>query len=131
MPIGNTAGARLLNKEFGGTDFTPLGSFWVGFRHNGVELTDGDSPNYARTEVEVGVTNFPATSTAVIENGTAFTSPPTGNAGGTWLEADEVVLYDEETGGEVQYSGLLDQPFTLQLGRKRTFQIGALRIRFI
>lgn len=131
MPIGNIAAARLLNKDFNGTDYTPLASFWVGFRSNGVELTDGDSPGYARTEVEVGLTNFPLTSTTIIANGVAFNTPPTGEASGTWLEADEVVLYDEETGGDYQYGGPLDQPFTLQLGRKRTFGVGALRIRFI
>lgn len=131
MPIGTTAAARLLNKDFNGTDFVPLGSFWVGFRSDGVELTNGDSPGYARTEVEVGLTNFPSTSTTIIANGVAFNTPPTGEASGTWLEADEVVLYDLETGGEYQYGGLLDQPFTLQLGRKRTFAVGALRIRLL
>lgn len=131
MPIGNTAGARLLNKDFGGQNYTPLGSFWLGFRNGGVELTNGNSPGYARSEVEVGIVSFPDTETTMISNGVAFTTPPTGNATGNWLEADEVVLYDEETAGELQYSGFLDQPFSMVTGQKRSFAIGALRVRFI
>lgn len=131
MPIGNAAAENILNKEFGGDDYTEVTSYWIGFRSNGVELTNGDSPGYARTEVEVNTTNFPTTATALISNAVAFSTPPTGNATGNWLEADEVVLYDAEAVGNIRYSGLLDQPFTLTTGRARTFAIGSLRIRFV
>lgn len=128
MPIGNAAGANILNKEFGGDDYTEPTSYWVGFKNNGTELTDGDSPGYARIEVEVNTTNFPTVTGTIIENAVAFSTP---QATGTWLEADEVVLYDAETMGNIRYSGLLDQPFTLANGRTRTFGIGALRIKLI
>lgn len=131
MPISDTAAENLLNKDFGGDDYTPITSYWIGFRNNGTELTDGDSPGYARTEVEVNTTNFPTTATRQISNAVAFSTPPAGNATGNWLQADEVVLYDAETSGNLRYSGLLDQPFSMVTGQRREFGIGALRIRFI
>lgn len=128
MPIGNAAGENILNKEFGGDDYTEPTSYWVGFRNSGTELTDGDSPGYARTEVEVNTSNFPTTATSMISNAVAFSTP---TATGNWLQADEVVLYDAETDGNVRYSGLLDAPFTVLTGRNRVFRVGALRVRFI
>lgn len=126
MPIGTTGAVDVLNKEFGATDYTPVGSYWIGFRAAGVELTDGDSPAYARIESVNDTTNWPATATNTKENGTAITTP---QATGNWLEADEVVLYDASSGGNLRYSGLLDQPFQLVTGQSRSFAPGALRVR--
>lgn len=131
MTISNAAGENILNADFRGDTFVNVTSYWLGFRHNGVELTDGDSPGYARTEIVVEPASFGETTTTMIQNAIPFSTPPTGNAGGTWLEADEVVLYDDETAGNLRYSGLLDQPFTMQNGQVRTFAAGSLRIRFI
>lgn len=128
MPISDIAAANIANKEFGGTDYTEPTSYWVGFRNNGTELTDGDSPGYARVEVEVNTTNFANTSTRLISNAVPFSTP---DAEANWLQADEVVLYDDETAGDIHYSGLLDQPFTLLTGKHRTFGVGALRIRYL
>lgn len=128
MPIGLTGATDVLNKEFGGTDYTPKTSYWIGFRSGGIELTDGDSPGYVRIESVNNTTNWPATSTNTKQNGTAITTP---QADGNWLEADEVVLYDASTAGNVRYSGLLDQPFTLTTGQSRSFAEGALKVRAI
>jgi hypothetical protein len=128
MPIGAAAGAPILNKEFNGTDYANLTSYWIGFRSSGVELTSGDSPGYARIEVEVNTTNYPLTSTTLISNAVAFSTP---QATGPWLEADEIVLYDASTAGNIRYSGLLDQPFAMVTGKTRSFGVGALRVRFI
>lgn len=128
MPISEAGGADIANKEFGGTDYSEPTSYWVGFRNNGTELTDGDSPGYERTEVEVNTTNFPATSGRTISNAVAFSTP---DAEGDWLQADEVALYTASSGGTPRYTGLLDQPFVLLTGKHRTFGVGALRIRFL
>lgn len=131
MAIGDATAANICNKEFRGDDYADPTSYWIGFRSSGVELTDGDSPGYARTEIVVDTSSFGSTSTRTIQNAIAFSTPPTGNATGNWLEADEVVLYDAETAGNVKYSGLLDQPFQLLTGQKRSFAAGSLRIRFL
>lgn len=128
MPIGTTGAVDVLNKEFGGTNYTAKATYWIGFRSGGVELTDGDSPAYARIESANDVTNWPATSTNTKENGTAITTP---QATGNWLEADEVVLYDAETAGNARYSGLLDQPFALRTGQSRSFAAGAFKVKAV
>lgn len=131
MPIGNAAGENILNAEFRGDTFVKVASFWIGFRSNGTELTNGDSPGYERAEIVVEAASFDETTTTMIHNAIAFNMPPTGTASADWLEADEVVLYDAETVGNVRYSGLLDQPFQLRTGQKRSFAAGAFRVRFI
>lgn len=131
MPIAALAAENILNAEFRGDAFVNVSSFWIGFRSNGVELTNGDSPGYARTEVVVETASFTETNTTIIQSAVAFSTPPTGFAAGDWLEADEVIICDAETAGSVRYSNPLDQPFRLLTGRNRTFAVGALRIRFI
>lgn len=128
MSIGATTAADILNKEFGATNYTPVASYWIGFRSAGVELTDGDSPGYVRIESTNDTTNWPAITGNTKENGVAVTTP---QADGDWLEADEVVLYDAETNGTLKYSGLLDQPFALLTGQSRSFAAGALRIKAV
>lgn len=128
MSIGITGAADVLNKEFGATDYTPVASYWIGFRSSGTELTDGDSPNYARIESTNDTTNWPTITGNEKQNGTEIQTP---QADDVWLEADEVVLYDAETSGNARYSGLLDQPFQLQPGQRRSFAAGALRVKAI
>lgn len=128
MPISESGGADIANKELGGTNYTEPTSYWVGFRNNSTELTDGDSPGYLRVEVEVNTTNFPAVTGRIISNAVAFSTP---DASGNWLQADEVALYTASSGGTPRYTGLLDQPFTLLTGQHRTFGVGALRIRYL
>lgn len=128
MPISEVAAANVLNKELGGEDYDPVESYWIGFRNGGVELSDGDSPNYSRIESVNDTTNWPSVATRTKENGTAITTP---QADGDWLEADEVVLYDAETAGNVRYSGFLDQPFALRTGQSRSFAAGAIKVKAV
>ena len=129
MPIGDAAAENILNKEFRADNYTPPASYWVGFRSNGTELTNGNSPGYARVEIVVEPASFGETGTKIIQNAIAFETPTATGDGS--LEADEVVLYDAATVGNIRYSGLLDQPFRWVAGRKRSFGVGALRVRFI
>ena len=126
MSITNYAASRHLNKDFNGTNYTPPATWYVGFRGNGVELSGN---GYARIALTANGTNFPTTSTNVISNGVEFSTPQA--SGGDWGQADEVVLYDALTSGNLWYYDLLDAPFTLLNGRQRTFAIGALQIKLI
>jgi hypothetical protein len=128
MSISNSGGADILNKEWNTTTYTPAATRYLGFRKNGTELTSINSPGYARIAITLNTTNFPLTTTPVIANAVAFATPA---ATGTWLEADEVAIFDASTGGTARYTGLLDQPFTMVNGQVRSFAAGALRIRLI
>lgn len=125
MPISNTGGAEILNKEWNATNYTSTVTYYVGFFNNGTELTGG---SYSRISITANTTNFPTTSTTLMTNGTAFETP---TATADWLEADEVGIFTASSGGTARYRGLLDAPFTLRTGTKRTFGVGALRVRFI
>lgn len=125
MGISNAGGADILNKEWNATDYTPAVAYYIGFRNNGTELTGN---GYARISVTLNVTNFPTTTTTLMSNGVAFSTP---TATGNWLQADEVAIYTVSSGGSPRYADLLDAPFTLLTGQKRTFGVGALRIRLI
>ena len=125
MPISNAGGTDILNKDFNTANYTPAVTYFIGFRNNGTELTGGA---YARISVTLNATNFPTTTTTLMSNGVAFSTP---TATSNWLEADEVAIYTASSGGTPRYTGLLDAPFTLLTGQKRTFGIGALRVRLI
>jgi hypothetical protein len=125
MAISNAGGADILNKEWNATNYTPAVTYYIGFRNNGTELTGG---SYARIAVTLNTTNFPATSTTLMTNGTVFSTP---TATSDWLEADEVAIFVASSGGTARYTGLLDAPFTLRTGTFRTFGVGSLRIRLI
>lgn len=126
MSISDEAGANLLNLDFNGTSYSPPTIWYVGFRGGGSELSGN---GYARIPLTANSTNFPVTVTKVISNGVEFETPVA--TGGDWGQADEVGLWSASTGGSPRYYDLLDAPFTLLNGRKRTFEIGALQIRMI
>src|SRR5690242_9522016 len=122
MPIANSGAAALLNKDWNRTDFTPAATYYIGFRNNGTELTNGDSPGYARISVTLNTTNFPLITGNILTNATSFSTP---DASANWLEADEVAIYTASSGGSPRYTGLLDQPFQLLTGQHRSFRAGA------
>jgi hypothetical protein len=125
MGISNAAGASILNKEFNAANYSPAATLYIGFFHNGTELTGG---SYARIAVTVDTDSFPTTTTTLISNGEAFETP---QASADWSEADEVGIFVASSGGTARYRSLLDSPFTVLNGQKRSFGIGALRIRLI
>lgn len=126
MSVTDYHGSRLLNLDFNGTSYTPVSTWHVGFRSNGTELSGN---GYARIALAANSTNFPVVAVKTISNGVAFTTPQA--AGGDWVQADEVGLWDAAIAGNLRYYDLLDAPFTLLNGRQRTFAIGALQIKLI
>lgn len=124
--ITDFAASRHLNFDFNGAVYVAVGTWYIGFRQSGTELTGN---GYARTALTANTTNFPTTSTNVMSNGVEFASATA--SGGSWNQADEVGLWDASTGGNLWYWDLLDAPFTLVEGRFRTFAAGALQIRMI
>lgn len=126
MSITNFAASKILNHDFNGAEYTHPATWHVGFRKNGVELSGN---GYARVAKTSNTTNWPTTTTNIISNGTAIETPVA--TGGDWNEADEVVLYDAASGGNLWYWDQLDAPFTVRNGDKRTFPIGALQIKMI
>lgn len=119
-------GSRLLNLDFNNAAYTPVATWYVGFRGNGVELSGN---GYARIALTANTTNFPTVSVKTITNGVEFDTPQA--SGGDWGQADEVGLWDALSGGNLRYYDLLDAPFTLLNGRVRTFAVGALQIKLI
>jgi hypothetical protein len=125
MPILTTQAAQILNKEFGGTNYSPNGSWYVGLRSGGSELSGG---SYARVPITNDTTSFPNVAANVMVNGVAITFP---QASADWATADEVALFSASSGGTPKYTGVLDTPVTVQSGQTREFAPGDLRIKMI
>lgn len=125
MPISTAEAAQILNKVFGGTNFTAESVWYVGLRSGGVELSGS---SYARVAVTNNTTNFPAIAANIKVNGTVITFPA---ASADWLTADEVAIYIASSGGTPKYTGTLDQTVTVLSGQTRQFAAGDLVIKFI
>ncbi len=125
MSILAAQAAQILNKEFNGTNYSAVATWYVGLRSGGTELTGS---GYARVAVTANTTNFPAISGNEIVNATAVTFPA---ASGDWLTADEVALYIASSGGTPKYTGTLDITVTVRSGQTREFAAGDLKIRMI
>lgn len=119
------AAAKHINHDFNGAEYAHPATWHVGFRQNGVELSGN---GYARIAKTSDTTNWPTTTTNIMTNGTAITTP---QASGDWNEADEVALYDAASGGNLWYWDQLDAPFTMLTGQTRTFPAGALQIKML
>jgi hypothetical protein len=125
MPVSTAEAAQILNKVFGGTNFTAETTWYVGLLSGGTELTGS---GYARVAVTNNTTNWPAISANVKTNGTAITFPA---ASADWLTADEVGIWVASSGGSPKYRDALEIPVTVRSGQTREFEAGALTIRMI
>lgn len=125
MPILASHAAQILNKEFGGTNYTTEITFYVGLRAGGTELTGG---SYARVAVTNNTTNFAAVAANIKVNSVAITFP---QATTDWATADEVALYIASSGGTPKYTGTLDNTVAVKTGQTRSFAAGDLKIKFL
>jgi hypothetical protein len=125
MPILTTQAAQILNKEFGGTNYSAEATWYLGLRSGGSELSGG---SYARVPVTNDTTSFPNVAANIMVNGVAITFP---QASADWATADEVALFSASSGGTARYTGLLDTPVTVQSGQTREFAPGDLTIKFV
>jgi hypothetical protein len=125
MGIAASHAGEILSKDFGGVNYTPPATWYVGLLSGGVELSGN---GYARVAATNNTANFPTVSTNLIVNGTAITFP---QATGNWAQADEVGLWIASSGGSAKYQDDLDSPVTVQTGQTRSFAAGDLKIKII
>jgi hypothetical protein len=123
MSILAAEAAQILNKVFGGTNFSAEATWYVALRAGGTELTGG---SYARVAVTNNTTNFPNVANNIMVNGTAITFP---QATADWTQADEVALYTTSSGGTAKYVGSLDNLVTVKTGQTRSFAAGDFKVR--
>ena len=125
MGIAASHAGEILSKDFGGVNYTPPATWYVGLLSGGTELSGG---SYARVAVTNNTTNFPTVTTNLMVNGTAITFP---QASADWSTADGFALYTASSGGSPKYSGDLDNPITVRTGQTRSFAAGDLKIKLI
>jgi hypothetical protein len=123
MSILAAEAAQILNKVFGGTNFSSEATWYVALRAAGTELSGG---SYARVSVTNDTTSFPNISTNEMVNGVAITFP---QATADWTSADEVALYTASSGGTARFVGSLDNPVTVRTGQTRQFAAGDFKVR--
>ena len=128
---GDWLANKLLDKAFGGTDFTPAAILYVAL-HTADPTTAGPSDsnevtgtNYARVAVTNNTTNFPNASARSKSNGTVITFPTPG-AGG-WGEVTHVSLSDQpDDTGNMYGVAELAIPNTINQNNPVTFPVGDL-----
>jgi hypothetical protein len=125
MGIAASHAGEILSKDFGGVDYTPPATWYVGLLSGGVELSGG---SYARVAVTNDASGFPTVTTNLIVNGVAITFP---QATADWAQADEVGLWIASSGGSPKYTDDLDSPVTVRTGQTRSFAAGDLKIKLI
>jgi len=125
MAILTTHAAQILNKEFGGTNYTAETTWYVALRAAGTELTGG---SYARVAVTNNTTNWAAVAANIKTNSTIITFP---QATTDWASADEVALFIASSGGTAKYSGFLDTVVRVLAGQTRSFAVGDFRVKFL
>ncbi len=108
-------GLKQLDNVVGATSYTVPGILYVGLfsATPGVgtpanEITNGNSPGYARKSVTNNTTNFPASTVvsgvATKKNGTDITFAA---ASGTWVTVTYAGIFDASSGGELLFFGPL------------------------
>jgi len=126
----------LVNEVFGGVNFTPPTTLYIGLSSTlpvvgGTNITEPTvgTNGYARASVANNTTNFPTTSTNNKSNGTAITFP---TSTGAWLSSASLgylVFYDAATSGNVLGFASLNNPQVVaSSGATLSFAIGSLTI---
>jgi hypothetical protein len=110
-----------LDKWFGGTNFTPPATWYVGLLKTGDTELSGDG--YARVAVTNNTTNCPA---AVAKQQAIAVSVTFPVATADWDEALKVGLWDAPTGGNLKFKTPIDEPVTVLDGVEFSFNAGDL-----
>jgi len=129
MSLTDNVEAEVLDKLYGGTDFTPPASYYIGlFTTNpgddGTGGTEVSGSGYARVQVVNNVTNFPAASGGSKSNGTVITFPAA--SGGSWGTVVGFGLFDAASGGNLLGVGTISPGVLISDGETRNFPIGNL-----
>lgn len=135
MPaLSTVCSDELLDKEFGGVDYTPPTSHWLAF-YSVAPAADGSggtelpfTNDYARVEVPNNKTSWSNASAKSVINAIELAFPQAN--GGDWPQAVAIVLKTASTGGSVRAHGSLDEPVTVKDGKTASYGIGQLEIVF-
>ncbi len=134
MPaLSTTASNEILDKEFGGDDYTPPASHWAAL-YSVAPAADGSggtelpfSDGYARLEIPNDGTSWTTAAAKLKTNAILLAFA---QADADWTQAVALVLLTASTGGAVRAHGQLDEPVTVRSGKNAEFAIGALEIVF-
>lgn len=130
MSFTNYLESVLLDEAFGGTDYTPPTTIYVGLSttapaEDGTGVTEPTGGGYARVAVTNNATNFPPTGTdGTKSNGTAISFP---QATADWGTVSHFFLADATTGGILAF-GSLGLAKTIGTGDTASFGAGSLTI---
>lgn len=131
MSFTNYLEDALLDEVFGGVNYTPPATLYIGLSTTvpteaGGGITEPAGGGYARAGVTNNATNWPATGgDGVKANGTAVTFP---QASADWGTVTHFFISDAATAGNVLASGQLSVSKTIGTGDTASFGAGSLTI---
>lgn len=130
MAFSNYLRDELLDEVWGGEDFTPPTSVYVGLstttpNDDGTNVSEPSGGSYARVETTNNLTNWPAATDGVKENGAEITFP---QATASWGTVTHVVMYDADTGGNFLGFGALTTSKSIENGDTAKFNANDMTI---
>lgn len=135
MAITTYQANKLNDFLFGGTSFTPSGTYYLGLsttaiNANGGGATEPAGGGYARVAVTNNKTNFTTSSGGIVQNNTQFEFPESTTAWGT---ITHVFIADSGTigGGNILYYDALTKPRTVQTATILLFAINSMKIQLV
>lgn len=130
MPFSTFMDNAILNEFFGGTDYTPPATLYIGLStttpsKTGTGVTEPTGGAYKRVAIANTVANFPNASNGSKNNGTVITFP---EATANWGTLTHFVIYDAVTGGNMLVYGALVNAKSIEPGDVPSFNTGTLNV---
>ena len=132
MSFTNYLESALLDEVFGGVNYTPPATLYIGLSstapaEGGTGITEPTAASYARVAVTNNLTNWPATGTdGTKSNGTAITFPQAAEDWGPNIT--HFFIADAATAGNILASGSLSVAKTIGVADTASFGAGSLTI---
>ena len=133
MAITTYQANKINDFIFGGTQFTPNSTYYLGLSttaisSSGTGATEPSGGGYARVAITNNKTNFTVSSGGIIKNQTQFEFPESTTAWGT---ITYVFIADSPTtgGGNILYYDALTNPRTVQTASILLFAINSMTLQ--
>lgn len=130
MPLSTAMDNNVLNELFGGTNWAPPSTLYLGLStsapaKDGTGVTEPVGNGYARVAISQNTVNWPNASNSSKSNGGTFAFP---QATGSWNTPGYWVIYDAATVGNLIAYGSITTPKAIGSGDTPSFATNSLTI---
>ena len=128
MGFTNLSKNYVLNRVYGGTDFTPPTNFYLGMSQNNISVSGSNAlepvgNGYARVLIGNSKSNFSVSTTGSLTISASLVFP---QSSGSWGTIVDLAMYDSLTSGSVWAFTTLSVPKTVQSDTIVSFDANAI-----